>query len=55
MRLRWRILGGVAAMRHDLDGLGDRLAGHVAVGAFPAALAVVAASQVIGSPRSAIC
>lgn len=36
-----RILGAVAALRHELDSLGDRLAGRVAVGAFPAAMSVL--------------
>ncbi|MBU8807529.1 LysR family transcriptional regulator [Mycolicibacterium goodii] len=36
-----RVLGGVAALRRDLDGLGDRLAGRVTVGAFPAAMAAL--------------
>ncbi|MGV0716691.1 LysR substrate-binding domain-containing protein [Mycolicibacterium sp. XJ662] len=36
-----RILGAVSALRHDLDSLGDRLAGRVGVGAFPAAMAVL--------------
>ncbi|WP_264015119.1 LysR family transcriptional regulator [[Mycobacterium] manitobense] len=36
-----RVLGATAALRHELDGLGDRLAGRVAVGAFPAAMAVL--------------
>lgn len=36
-----RLLGGVDALRHDLDSLGDRLAGRVTVGAFPAAMAVL--------------
>ncbi|MEV3904020.1 LysR family transcriptional regulator [Mycobacterium sp. NPDC050551] len=35
------VLGAAAALRHELDGLGDRLAGRVAVGAFPAAMAVL--------------
>lgn len=36
-----RVLSGVAALSRDLDGLGDRLAGRVAVGAFPAAMAAL--------------
>lgn len=36
-----RIQSSVAALRHDLDSLGDRLAGRVAVGAFPAAMSVL--------------
>jgi DNA-binding transcriptional LysR family regulator len=36
-----RILGTVATLRHELDSLGDRLAGRVAVGAFPAAMSVL--------------
>ncbi|BBY77998.1 LysR family transcriptional regulator [Mycolicibacterium parafortuitum] len=36
-----RILGATAALRHDVDGLGERLAGRVAVGAFPAAMSVL--------------
>jgi DNA-binding transcriptional LysR family regulator len=43
-----RILSGVAALRHELDGLGDRLAGRVAVGAFPAAMAVLLPRAVAG-------
>lgn len=36
-----RILGGVGALHHDLVSLGDRLAGRVAVGAFPTAMPVL--------------
>lgn len=36
-----RIIGATGALRHDLDGLGERLAGRVAVGAFPAAMSVL--------------
>ena len=36
-----RIIGATAALRHDLDGLGERLAGRVALGAFPAAMSVL--------------
>lgn len=36
-----RILAGVEALGRDLEGLGDRLAGRVALGAFPAACAVL--------------
>jgi len=36
-----RILGGVTALRRDLDGLGDHLSGRVAVGAFPAAMSAL--------------
>jgi DNA-binding transcriptional LysR family regulator len=36
-----RILGTVAALHHELDSLGDHLAGRVAVGAFPAAMSVL--------------
>ncbi|BBZ27959.1 LysR family transcriptional regulator [Mycolicibacterium madagascariense] len=37
-----RILGDVESLRHDLDGLGDRLAGRVRLGVFPTAAAVLA-------------
>jgi DNA-binding transcriptional LysR family regulator len=37
-----RILASVEALRQDLAGLGDRLAGRVRLGAFPAAMAVLA-------------
>jgi DNA-binding transcriptional LysR family regulator len=37
-----RILAGVDALRQDLASLGDRLAGRVRLGAFPAATAVLA-------------
>ena len=37
-----RILASVDALRQDLAGLGDRLAGRVKLGAFPAATAVLA-------------
>lgn len=37
-----RILADVDALRRDLDGLGDRLAGRVRLGVFPAAAAVLA-------------
>lgn len=37
-----RILGDVESLRHDLDGLGDRLAGRVRLGVFPSAAAVLA-------------
>lgn len=36
-----RILAGVTALQLDVDSLGDRLAGRVAVGAFPAAMSVL--------------
>ena len=36
-----RILGGVETLLHDLHSLDDRLAGRVAVGAFPAAMSVL--------------
>ncbi|MBO0677091.1 LysR family transcriptional regulator [Mycolicibacterium sp. S2-37] len=36
-----RIIGATTALRHELDSLGERLAGHVAVGAFPAAMSVL--------------
>lgn len=36
-----RILGAVDTLRHQLGGLGDWLAGRVAVGAFPAAMSVL--------------
>src|SRR4051812_35393763 len=36
-----RVLAGVNALRQDLESLGDRLAGRVKVGAFPAATAVL--------------
>ncbi|MGE2730488.1 LysR family transcriptional regulator [Mycolicibacterium vaccae] len=36
-----RILSATAALRHDVEGLGERLAGRVAVGAFPAAMSVL--------------
>ncbi|KWX68178.1 LysR family transcriptional regulator [Mycobacterium sp. NAZ190054] len=36
-----RVLGGVAALEHELRALGDRLAGRVNVGAFPAAMSVL--------------
>jgi DNA-binding transcriptional LysR family regulator len=36
-----RILGGVTALHHEVHSLGDRLAGRVAVGAFPAAMSVL--------------
>jgi DNA-binding transcriptional LysR family regulator len=36
-----RVLAAVAALHHELDGLGDRLAGRVALGAFPAATSVL--------------
>lgn len=36
-----RIIGGVATLHHDLGSLGDRLAGRVAIGAFPAAMSVL--------------
>ncbi|OPX10861.1 LysR family transcriptional regulator [Mycobacterium sp. AT1] len=37
-----RILADVDSLRRDLDGLGDRLAGRVRLGVFPAAAAVLA-------------
>jgi DNA-binding transcriptional LysR family regulator len=37
-----RILAGVDALRQDLAGLGDRLAGRVRLGTYPAAMAVLA-------------
>jgi DNA-binding transcriptional LysR family regulator len=36
-----RILGAVSSLHHDLKALGDKLAGRVAVGAFPAAMSVL--------------
>lgn len=36
-----RILAAAAALRHDVAALGERLAGRVAVGAFPAAMSVL--------------
>lgn len=36
-----RVLAGVEGLRRDLDGLGDRLGGRIAVGAFPAAMSVL--------------
>ncbi|OBB30702.1 LysR family transcriptional regulator [Mycolicibacterium peregrinum] len=36
-----RILGGIAVLHRDLEALGDRLAGKVALGAFPAAMSVL--------------
>ncbi|WNG89588.1 LysR family transcriptional regulator [Mycobacterium sp. ITM-2016-00317] len=53
-----RILGATAALRHDVDSLGERLAGRVAVGAFPAAMSVLvprtAARLAIDYPALAI-
>ncbi|CAJ1587462.1 LysR family transcriptional regulator [[Mycobacterium] wendilense] len=36
-----RILGAVGSLHHDLSALGDKLAGRVSLGAFPAAMAVL--------------
>jgi len=36
-----RVLGAVSSLHHDLKALGDKLAGRVAVGAFPAAMSVL--------------
>jgi DNA-binding transcriptional LysR family regulator len=36
-----RVLAGVESLRHELEGIGDRLAGRVQIGVFPAAAAVL--------------
>jgi DNA-binding transcriptional LysR family regulator len=43
-----RIIGATSALRHELDGLGERLAGRVALGAFPAAMSVLVPRTVAG-------
>lgn len=43
-----RIIGATTALRHELDGLGERLAGRVTLGAFPAAMSVLVPRTVAG-------